>query len=50
MEMNTGTLDMASHWLFPTFLGVMTLVIGILVVKSVFMSNDDKDKKDKDDE
>lgn len=50
MEMNTESFDMAVHWIFPTFFGLMTFAIGVILVKYVFMAGDDRDKQDKKDE
>ena len=44
--MESPTVDLAGHWIFPAFFGVMTIVIGIIFVKSVFLSGDGKDKED----
>ena len=44
---NQNVIDMGGHWLFPVFFGLMTVIIGILFVKSVFFSGDNKDKDDK---
>lgn len=44
-----ASFDLAGHWIFPAFFGVMTVVIGIIFVKSVFLSNNDSDnEKDED--
>ena len=39
-----ASFDLAGHWIFPAFFGIMTVVVGIIFVKSVFLSNNNDDK------
>ena len=45
MLMNsTAPMEMASHWLFPAFFGIMTLVIAIVFIRGMFLTKGSDEK------